>query len=134
MEKILAFIIRNNKLLSLLGSDKDPQFHQSFWYTVTGGVESQDKDLLDTVKREVKEETNLDIERIIDLNWILEYESLGYHCCEHVFVAYANDNDVILNEESIDYRWCDMEEFIDLITWYDNKNKLKDILEKYLQN
>lgn len=67
MKKILAFVIRNDKLLLLLGSDKDPQFKESFWYVITGGVENQDKNLYDTVRREVKEETNLNLNKIINL-------------------------------------------------------------------
>ena len=53
LEKILSFIIKDNKLLLLLGSENDPQFHDSFWYVVTGGVEKQDKNLYNTVKREI---------------------------------------------------------------------------------
>lgn len=53
MEKILTFIIKENKLLLLKGSPRDPQFHKSFWYVVTGACEHFDKSLEDTVKREV---------------------------------------------------------------------------------
>lgn len=36
MKKICTFVINEeNKILLLLGSDKDPQFHRSFWYVVT---------------------------------------------------------------------------------------------------
>jgi len=133
MEKILTFIINNNKLLLLLGSDKDPQFYESFWYVVTGSVEKEDETLFDTVKREVKEETNLDLNEIIDLNWACEYESLGNHCIEHIFISYTNHNNIILNEENIDYKWCDLDEFISLIKWYYDKDELKNILKKYIK-
>lgn len=132
MEKILTFIINNNKLLLLLGSDKDPQFHKSFWYVVTGACEEIDTSLQDTVIREVKEETNLELTKIVDLNWTLNYESLGKNCIEHVFVSYAKDNKVILNEESIDYKWCNIDEFVELINWYEDKSKLKEIIKKYI--
>lgn len=133
MEKILTFIINKNKLLLLLGSDQDPQFHKSFWYVITGACEKIDNSLEETVIREVKEETNLNLDKIINLNWILEYESLGNHCKEHVFISYTNDTNVKLNEESIDYKWCDLNEFIDLIKWYYDKNELKQKLIKYLE-
>lgn len=132
MEKILTFVIKNNKLLLLLGSDKDPQFKESFWYVITGSIEKQDKDLYDTVRREVKEETNLNLDKIIDLNLIFEYDSLGKHCIEHVFVSYADDSEIILNEESIEYKWCSLYEFIELIKWYYDKKKLKKILSEYI--
>lgn len=132
MEKILTFVIRNSKLLLLLGSNEDPQFKKSFWYVITGGVEKKDNNLYDAVKREVKEETNLNLNKIIDLNLIFEYESLGEHCTEHAFISYANDNNVILNEESLEYKWCSLNEFINLINWHYDKNELKKLLKKYI--
>ena len=132
MEKILTFVIRNSKLLLLLGSNEDPQFKKSFWYVITGGVEKKYNNLYDAVKREVKEETNLSLNKIIDLNLIFEYESLGEHCTEHAFISYANDNNVILNEESLEYKWCSLNEFINLINWHYDKNELKKLLKKYI--
>lgn len=132
MEKILTFIIKDNKLLLLLGSADDPQFHESFWYTVTGAVEGNES-LDEAVIREVKEETNLNLNKIIDLNWILNYESLGIKCNEHVFVSYTDDNNIILNEENINYKWCDIVEFIELIKWFYDKKELKLILSKYIK-
>lgn len=132
MEKILTFIIKDNKLLLLLGSANDPQFHESFWYTVTGSVE-ENETLIKTVIREVKEETNLELNKIIDLNLVLNYESLGINCNEHVFVSYTDNDNIILNEESIDYKWCRIDEFIELIKWYYDKKELKSILSKYIK-
>ena len=132
MEKILTFIIKDKKLLLLLGSDKDPQFHKSFWYVVTGGCEKEDKTLKDAVKREVLEETGLTLTKIIDLNWTFEYESLGEHCIEYAFVSFTLDDKIILNEESIDYKWCNLDEFIQLIEWYGDKKELRDRLIKYI--
>lgn len=134
MNKILSFIINknNNKLLLLKGSDKDPQFHESFWYVVTGYCEEYDKNLIDTVKREVKEETNLNLYKIIDLDWVFEYESLGINCTERTFISYTNEDNIKLNEENIDYKWCDFEEFIGLIKWHYDKKELYDKLKKYI--
>ena len=132
MEKILTFIVTNKKLLLLLGSDNDPQFHKSFWYVVTGACEKEDNSLYDAVKREVKEETGLTLTRIEDLNWVFEYESLGTHCVEYAFISFTNDENIVLNEESIDYKWCDLDEFVKLIEWYGDKEELKEKLTKYM--
>lgn len=132
MEKVLSFIInKDKKYLLLKGSDTDPQFHKSFWYVVTGGVEEEDKSLIDTVKREVFEETGLIVKKTIDLDWIFEYESLGNLCVEHAFISYVDSDEVILNEESIDYAWCDFEEFINKIEWFGDKKDLISKLKKY---
>ena len=123
MDKIFSFVVNKetNKLLLLLGSSLDPQYKRSFWYVVTGGKEEQDKDLEETVIREIKEETNLDAREIIYLNWSFKYKSLGNVCTEYVYVSFVDDKDVVLNEENIDYMWCDVDEFIELIEWSGDK-------------
>lgn len=134
MNKILSFIINrnNNKLLLLKGSDKDPQFHKSFWYVVTGGCEEEDNSFLDIVKREVLEETNLEVKNIIDLDWVFEYESSGEQSIEYAYISYVDSDKVILNEESIDYSWCSLDEFIDKIHWFGDKKELREKLSKYM--
>ena len=133
MEKILTFIVKDKKILLLLGSDQDPQFHKSFWYVVTGGCEPEDSSLEDAVMREVMEETGLKLDKIVDLNWTFEYESLGEHCVEHSFISYTDGDKITLNEESIDYKWCDLDEFVELIEWYGDKTELKEKLVKFLR-
>ncbi len=94
MDKIFTFVVNNeNKLLLLRGSPNDPQFHKSFWYTVTGGKEYYDKSLEDAVRREVKEETNLDVSNIMYLNWIFKYHSLGKLCIEYVFITWVEERE-----------------------------------------
>ena len=134
VEKILTFIVNKDKFLLLKGSDKDPQFHESFWYTVTGSVEKIDNILEDAVKREIKEETNLETKKIKKIPLVFEYESLGTNCVEHGFISYVEEGIIILNEENIDYKWCDIDEFVKLIKWYGDKNKLLEILKNNMTN
>ena len=106
MDKILTFIVNEyNEILLLKGSRNDPQFKKSFWYTVTGECEDFDLNREKTVKREVIEETGLITNQNLYLNWILEYESLGLKCDEYVYISFVNKDDIILNEENIDYKW-----------------------------
>lgn len=131
MDKILSFIVdENKKLLLLKGSPNDPQFRKSFWYVVTGKCEKGDKTREDTVIREIAEETGLkNINNIIYLNWIFEYNSLGIECIEYSYITFVKNEEIILNEENIDYKWCDLEEFIEKIYWFGEKKELKKILE-----
>lgn len=132
-QKVLTFVVNENKqLLALLGSNNDPQFHESFWYVVTGSVEDIDLSLEDAVKREVFEETGLEVDKIISLNTTYKYISLGDECVENCFITYVLAGEVNLNEESIDYKWCCLDEFVSLIRWYYNKDELKIMLEKSL--
>ena len=131
-KKILTFIVNeNNKFLLLKGSENDPQFHKSFWYVVTGSCEKYDKNMIDTVIREVKEETNLDVIEVKYLNKIFYYASLGKNCVEYVYLSKVKNGDVILNEESVDFKWCDFDEFVNLINWFENKSELVKLLDEY---
>ena len=131
-EKILTFVVdENNQLLLLKGSENDPQFHKSFWYVVTGAREKEDKNKTQTVKREVKEETNLDVVETIYLNKVFEYKSLDRNCIEYVYLSKVNDTDIVLNEEHIDYKWCDFNEFVQLIHWFEDKTNLIELLKPF---
>ena len=132
-EKILTFIVNeNNQFLLLKGNKNDPQFHKSFWYVVTGSCEKEDINKVATVSREVKEETNLDVIETIYLNKVFEYNSLGKNCIEYVFLSKVKNSDIILNEEHIDYKWCNFNEFIELIHWFEDKENLIALLKKFI--
>ena len=132
-EKILTFIINeNNQFLLLKGNKNDPQFHKSFWYVVTGSCEKEDINKVATVAREVKEETNLDVIETIYLNKVFKYNSLGKNCIEYVFLSKVKNSDIILSEEHIDYKWCDFNEFIELIHWFEDKENLIVLLKKFI--
>ena len=129
MDKILTFIVNEyNEILLLKGSENDPQFKKSFWYVVTGGCEKCDLNKEESVKREVKEETGLLTNNNIYLNWILEYESLGVQCKEYVYISFVTKDNIILNEESVDYKWCKFDEFIEQINWFGDKQILEKVL------
>jgi len=131
-EKILTFIVNeNNQLLLLKGSKNDPQFHKSFWYVVTGSCEKEDTDKIQTVKREVKEETNLNVIETIYLNKVFKYKSLDKNCIEYVYLSRVNNADIVLNEEHIDYKWCALNEFIQLIHWFEDKTNLIELLKSF---
>lgn len=136
INKILSFIVNeNNEFLLLKGNSNDPQFKKSFWYVVTGGCESIDKTKEDTVIREIKEETGLTlINKIMYLNWILKYTSLGIECTEYAYITFVKKQEIILNEENIDYKWCSLEEFIKEINWFGDKDELINVLENAIDN
>ncbi len=130
-EKILSFIVNDkNEFLLLKGNENDPQLNKSIWYVVTGSKEDFDKSFEDTVIREIKEETNLDVLDMIDMHWTLEYKSLGCNCTEKVYLSKVNNNTIILNEESVDYEWLTFDDFIKKIDWFYDKEEL----EKRLKN
>ena len=38
------------------------------------------------------------------------------------------NGEIVLNEESIDFKWCDIDDFINLIEWTGDKMELKKVL------
>ena len=134
MDKILTFIVNEyNEILLLKGSENDPQFKKSFCYVVTGGCDECDLNREDTVKREIKEETGINkIKDILYLNWIFKYDSLGKKCTEYAYITFVKKERVVLNEENIDYEWCDIKEFIGKIQWYGDKEELYNVLQNAL--
>ena len=134
MKKILTFIVnKNNKLLLLHNNPIDPIHGGDIWYTVTGGVEEYDKSLEDAVKREVKEETSLDVTFTKYLNINYNYVNRrNIECNEYIFISKVDDGNIILNEESIGYKWLDINDYFNEIYWYYDKKELKKILDKAL--
>ena len=136
MDKILSFIVnKDNQFLLLKTNPNDLKFKKSFWYVITGGCEIEDKNLIDTVIREIKEETGISkLNKVIYLNWILKYTSLNLKCTEYVYISFVNESLITLNEENIDYMWCNIDDFIKNIHWFGNKKELQNVLEMALRN
>ena len=133
MNTILTFIINEDKQILLLHNNYEDLSHGGdIWYTVTGAVEDCDKDIVDTVKREVKEETNIDVKESIYQNVKLKYTNRNTDCIEYVYVSYIDNYDIKLNEEWIDYKWLNTHDFILSCHWYYDKEVLNNILSKAL--
>jgi len=131
-KKILAFVCDGEKFLLLRNNSKDPAHGGDYWFTVTGSVEA-DEPIEDTVKREVKEETNLDVSEIFDLKWGSVYSWSGEDHSENNYLAFVNDGEVTLNEEHVDFEWLSLEDFIKKINWDLNKKELKKVLGKAIK-
>lgn len=135
MKKILTFIVNKNKELLLLHNNPENPIHGGdIWYTVTGGVEEYDKTLEDAVIREVKEETNLNVinTKYLDINYTYTSRQ-GIECIEYVFISLVEEGNIILNEENIGYKWLNINDYIEEIYWYYNKEDLRILLEKVLK-
>ncbi|KPK96198.1 hypothetical protein AMJ80_01290 [bacterium SM23_31] len=82
-------------------------------YCVPGGHVKLGETLIDAVKREIKEETNLDVNNIefhsIQDCIFSEYYYKKRHFIFIDFVCNAVSNDVILNDEGFEYVWVSPE-------------------------
>ncbi len=129
-KKILSFIVKDGKFL-VLYSESHPEHGDGGWFVVTGGVEKNET-YEDAVVREIKEETNLDVKEIFNLNWGSIYDWLGELCKEMNFVSFVKSGKIILNEEHSKFDWLDLDEFVERIKWDDDKDLLKLVLSKAL--
>ncbi len=130
-KKILTFVVYEKKILALY-SEPHPEHGEGGWFVVTGAIEGGEVPE-DAVKREVKEETGLLVKEILALNWGSIYNWRGNICKEYNFVSFVEQpREIILNEEHSKYRWLDLDNFIKIIKWGDDKKLLKKVLEKAL--
>ncbi len=134
-QKILSFITDGKKFLALRNSPYEQEKHGGdFWFTVTGAMENSES-REEAVKREIKEETGLDVKKTFDMNWSSRYRWFDEDCEEHNFLSLVKHTDkIILNEEHTEFKWLSLDNFIGLIKWDDDKEVLKQNLQKFLLN
>jgi len=101
-------------------------------FVVTGAIENEESPE-NAVKREVKEETDLDVEEVFNLNWGSVYEWRNEICEETNFIAFVNEGKVKLNEEHNKFRWMELDKFVDIIRWDDDKRILKEVLKRAIK-
>lgn len=130
-QKILSFITDGKKLLALY-SEPHPKHGEGGWFVITGEVE-EDETHKQAVAREILEETGLDIEEIVSLNWGSIYNWENDICKEYNFLTFVKPGRIILNEEHSKYEWLNLDEFVNLIKWDDYKELLKKVLKKALK-
>ncbi len=128
-KKILAFVCNEGKFLLLRNNSKDFSHGGDYWFTVTGSVE-EDESIEQAIRREVKEETNLEVFEIFNLKWGSIYSWGGEEHLEKNFLVFVEKEKVILNEEHVDSKWLNLNEFIKKINWSSDKVELKKVLEK----
>ena len=133
-KKILVFVSDGKRILALLHNGKDSKHGGWFWFTITGSIEKEET-YEQAVAREIKEETNLDTKEVFDLNWGSIYRWFNREHEERNFIAFVkNISNLKLDmKEVVDYRWLNLDEFINLIRWDDDKELLKKVLQKALK-
>jgi 8-oxo-dGTP diphosphatase len=110
-----AVIVDGDNKILLLKRSSDPKIWQpSKWALVGGGIE-KDETPEQAVKREIKEETGLDISKFIKSFSIQKNPD----SIEHIFACRydGEPTDIKLNEENTNYGWYDVEEmkFLDIV-------------------
>lgn len=104
---VKAFIVNNDKLFIIKRSDKDIQ-KPGIW-EIPGGRLENDEDSAKGLKREVKEETNLDIEVIKPLNVQRFARDDNQNIELTTYLCKTLTKNVKLSEEHTAFEWIDIE-------------------------
>jgi nucleoside triphosphatase len=126
-----AFIINNKGELFLTKSHKwDGRF------TVPSGHVEYGEKIEDALKREVKEETNLDIKELKFLCFgeiinSKEFHDQTRHFVYLDFACKAINNSVVLNDEAEEYVWVNFQKVLELNLDTVTRNSIELYIEKH---
>lgn len=111
--------------------------YPNLWQMVSGSIDDGEKSY-ETAIREVKEETQLDVEELFIFPRVSEFYDFFEEDTINlvpVFIAKVNDDKVKISEEHSEYKWVDFDEaykILDRIQWKENSALLEKILNDKL--
>jgi NADH pyrophosphatase NudC (nudix superfamily) len=134
----------NNKVLAIIFSDKEEflllrtnpkTMKEDHWYVVTGGVK-KGEEFEEAVRREVAEETGLEILEVQPTALSFDYEwprGSGKMKYEKAFLVRVKHNEPkITRWEHLEWKWLGKEDFIEQIDWYgESKDGLRGALKGF---
>ena len=131
--KIMAILYSENYLFLLLKTNPKTM-KVNHWFVVTGSLK-ENETFEEAVKREVKEETNLFIQKITETDLEFNYEwpkNSGKIKHEKVFLVQVKQSIPKLTRwEHVDWKWVSSRDFLKEIHWETpDKVDLKQVLSK----
>ena len=137
---IILYRVKNEKIEYCIFKRRDLQV----WQFVAGGAEDFDKDIIESAKRELFEETSIkDIElekleittKIPVVNVVKDFMwgKDVFYSEEFAFAANINDKEITLSSEHDEYKWVDYEEARSILRYDSNKSALWEINEKLIR-
>ena len=119
----------------LLLKRSENKIYPSIWQGVTGKINNNELPYK-TALRELKEETGLNADRL----WTVDKVNAFYDAQKDImnlipiFGVTVNSKNVVLSKEHIEYKWCDIDETIKLITWDQQKKGVKIFYDMLCEN
>ena len=121
-----AFRLVDNKPIYLLLKRSPEQLYPRIWQCVTGKIEAGEKPH-ETALRELKEETGLtplSMWTIDQVNHFFEADKNRMNLIP-IFGVEVESEMVTLSPEQTEYKWCKIDEGVDLLLWNQQKQGLK---------
>jgi 8-oxo-dGTP diphosphatase len=123
-----AFILKDKKILIVKKSPYE-NIDAGLW-TIPGGKIEKDEPIIDGLKREVKEEVNLEIS---NYQWLGEdaFESNGFWFHAQHFLCHPKNGDVKLEKKLTAFNWLSKDEIENFTLPRNIKKRIKEIFKKY---
>ena len=119
----------------LLLKRSESTIYPKIWQGVTGKIENSELPYK-TALRELMEETGLNAKKI----WTIDKVNTFYDAkidvmnLIPVFGVTVNSKNVIISKEHSEYKWCNINETIKLMTWEEQKKGIKIFYEMLKKN
>ncbi|MBD3318990.1 NUDIX domain-containing protein [Candidatus Woesearchaeota archaeon] len=124
--QVKVFVFFGNRYLILRKARDDNAAHLKGW-EVPGGKIKSGEDPVKAALREVREETQLDVRIIHELEFFeVKTEDLFRHT--HVFLAQSPSDNVVISDEHSEYRWITPRQVDDL-----PQVLYREVFKKYLR-
>ncbi|MFA7169800.1 MAG: NUDIX hydrolase [Candidatus Paceibacterota bacterium] len=97
-----------------------PEFEADYYWYIPGGTANKDENALDALRREVKEETNIDINDIGELVYTVEHTNHKRGWYSDIYVYKIKDwcGELEINDpdgDTVELKWFDIKQAIDVI-------------------
>lgn len=127
----LAYIRKENKILMLYRNKKEKDINKNKWIGIGGKALKKEK-ILDCLKREIKEETNLDVIKSRLVGKIFfnynEYQKNQYIMYLYEIEEFSGELNYDCKEGSL--KWIDIKDIFKLDLWQSDKYFLCDVINK----
>lgn len=124
----LAIIEKDENIL-LIKRNNEP--YKGYWALPGGHIEENEL-AEEAVKREIKEETNLEFNGQFFTYSDEVFPGKNWHAVALVFVGHG-EGDVRIDDESTEFRWCSLEEIESIDLAFNHKKALEDYKNKFLE-
>lgn len=124
-----AIVMNDGKVLILQNAEDDPkEYARGKWESPGGFIEEHDGHRKDAVKREVKEETSIDVEVVEKLESI-SVTIDGDTSTAHYYLCHSDSQEIELSDEHQNYRWIEPGEARG-VDWYYYSSYMIPVLER----